>query len=229
MLVSTQSRAKKHMVESLRQRWKKDWDGDSDRFKKQHYAFLVALKLAEQIIDKSAEMAADGRYSPEGRTGIMREWLKSGPDSPFKEIARARSYANMAKESLQLELSALNTFRPTPGDIVGAIRRNEIRQWLRSLGGPKLIQMLSSKDTPVEVFDALFDSPTPLSGIAEIDWDHFLPRMLASKFPEKIAEIEAGNEAATLAGTALRVAEGELKNAAAFESDKQFDAWAEAA
>lgn len=215
-----------HIAGQLRGRWNENWNPEADRFKKQHYAFARALRLVEDVDAKSTEMAKDRKYSAEGRTQIMRDWLAA---NVVKQVRQASSYALMAREELKLELASLNTFRATPGDIVGAIRRNEIRTWLRSLDVGAVLQVLSAKDTPSEVYDALFDSPTPLSGIAAIEWDNFLPRMLAGKYPEKIAEIEAANEAAKVAEVALDIAKQEVKRTAGFEQQNEFVQWYEAA
>lgn len=150
----------------------------------------AASKLADAkaaAIAKAAEIDRSPNFTPAGRAAAKRSYLET-TFAPLVKTALA------AMDSADAEIARIrSTMTAAPidkTDIAGALRRQEIRGWLRTLPDERRTAMLALPDQlEPEIAAAVIEQPAPLSGATEQQRARMTERAVGARYPKEAATI----------------------------------------
>jgi hypothetical protein len=129
-----------------------------------------------------------------------------------REWARAKAPVAKARREIKAARAALVVKPMDPADLVGAVLRQEIRGWIRSLDvGVRQSVVLGSKDR--RVLEAALSAPPELSGITSPSAASEIEnRYIEIVYPRELAELEAMEAVVSEAEAAVGIAYNELRS-----------------
>jgi hypothetical protein len=171
---------------------------------------VIAVRAAsEGFTGRKIALQSDGRMTARGQQDALMESLTQNHG---KQWARARAPIVKARKEHTARRAALVVKPMDPADLVGAVLRQEIRAWIRSLDvGVRQSVVLGSKDR--RVLEAALSAPPELSGItnpraaSEIE-----ARYVEIVFPRELAELEAEDAVIAPAEAAVGIAYNEMRS-----------------
>lgn len=184
-----------------------DWPGASTRhggpiWATMGGAFADLVRTAEAASAKLDELAADPHLTIEGRRAGFVTWFKANAVAP---LAKARDAFAAADAEIAATREKMVGAEIDRTDLAGALVRQEIRGWLRSLE-PAARNARILTGLAKEEIAAIIEAPAALTGVtadqkAKIEADH-----VTSRHPAETARIAAVDEAKTALATAERAA-----------------------
>jgi hypothetical protein len=172
-------------------------------------AMIAALATAEQFSGHKIALASDRRMTELGQRQALKDALMANHG---REWARAKAPVAKARREIKAARAALVVKPMDPADLVGAVLRQEIRGWIRSLDvGVRQSVVLGSKDR--RVLEAALSAPPELSGItnpkaaAEIE-----ERYIEIVYPRELAAIAADDAVVAEAEEAVGTAYNDLRS-----------------
>lgn len=138
---------------------------------------------------KFAEIDASQDYTVSGRKAAKREWAKANAGALKEAIAAI----NAADAEIKQTRSKMTPQALDSTDIVGAMRRQEIRAYLRGLPDAKRAAMFLEGPTwsvDPEIALAVTEAPAALSGVSDDAKNRLLERSHGVRYPEELAQIE---------------------------------------
>lgn len=211
------------MIEELRRRWRPEWDNDPTK-SNTRYGFLRALRVAEAMLARKAEVTANDRLSDKGKADALRSFA----DEARAEIHTLQSKVQQDAASMSDWHARLPGMRTDHANIPAAMLRQEIRAHFRQVGHAAAVAAIM-QSADLTLLQALIEGPAPLSGFTTDQRDQAVARLLSAKFPEAVAHYEDAKKALELANIALGVAKAELMSAVGIEDEAAFNEWLEAA
>jgi hypothetical protein len=165
-------------------------------------AISTALAKAQEI-DQSKDFTVSGRAS------AKREWVKTNAAATIKEAVNAMQMANAEIGKIKSKMTPRDIDK---SDIAGALRRQEIRGWLRSLPDARRNAMLIMTDQlEPEIAAAIVESPPELSGVSSEQRARLTERAMALQYPREAENISNINAAAEALGDHIRMASEVLR------------------
>lgn len=193
-------------------------EGTTELMRALRRAYFDSMAIIAGVEDASASVKVDKRLTREGQ----RDALENAVRTHASAIARSRTIIQGARRDLAEQRESL---RPGPADkqdTVGALRRQELRTWLRGLSIEGRADALS--DPSPELVQAIVEQPAALSGVNAAVYQRMLNEAVEHAHP---GAAEAGKQAAEALDTtaravaaaeaAVRIAGGILPSA--------FDSW----
>jgi hypothetical protein len=172
-------------------------------------AMISAAAASEGFAGHKIALSADRRMTPLGQRQALKDALTQNHG---KQWARANASVLKERKKITARRDALVIKAVDKTDIAGALERQEIRQWVRSLDlGVRQSVALATKDR--RILEALVTAPPELSGIAgpkaaaEIE-----NRYLELTYGDELASIEAADAVVAEAEASMHIQRNELRS-----------------
>jgi hypothetical protein len=160
-------------------------------------AIINSRPASEGFAGHKIALTSDRRMTELGRRQALQDALTQNHG---KAWARAKAPIAKARREIEKRRAALVVKPMDPADLVGAVLRQEIRAWIRSLDvGVRQSVVLATKDR--RILEAALSAPPELSGITD-------PKA-AAEIEERFIEIVYPRELAAIAADDAVVAEAE--------------------
>jgi hypothetical protein len=172
-------------------------------------AMIAAAAASEGFAGHKIALESDGRMTPLGKSHALKEALTGNHG---KAWARANASVLKARKEITARRDALVIKAVDKTDLAGALERQEIRQWFRSLDlGVRQPIALATKDR--RVLEALVTAPPELSGIAGASAaSEIEARYLELTYADELESISAADAVVAEAEAAMHVSRNELRS-----------------
>ncbi|NVN88596.1 MAG: hypothetical protein HXX15_21160 [Rhodopseudomonas sp.] len=162
--------------------------------------YLGALDAVDAIDSAKARINADPELTDAGKAKQIK-LVVLGETVPA--IARGRIELAKARREVETRRTALVPPKADPADAAGAVRRQELRAFLRGLDDKARAAFLKSNSGDQEVTTAIIEQPAALSGIRDSLRDQMLNDAMQSKYADQIEAIQELEEAIEVAASAI--------------------------
>ncbi|WOS62167.1 hypothetical protein [Sinorhizobium fredii] len=181
-----------------------------------YLTFNEAASLVEKLGAKHREVQAKGTLSQKGIDEAMREFATK---EIVPSLARARGKLEASTEAVDAKRQALTIPKPDKSDIAGALLRQELRTYLRSMSRGDRADLLL-RDPDAATIAAVFEAPNHLSGIDDKLRTELEARIVAASHPQKLAQIEEERDCIQIAQLAINHAVDEIQKATGFAGSR---------
>jgi hypothetical protein len=171
-------------------------------------AFKDATDIAMKVEERRAQIAQPGTLTPAGIKTEMVKWVQGDGGA----VARAKVTTNRIRRELEQRRSKLALQGPDKTDVAGALLRQEIRSWLRSMAPSERTALVSMPDVDRDVALAVLEAPAALTGVTETLRENMIESGLQRLHPEAMKEIADIEEALSLVDNAVRAASKEIQS-----------------
>lgn len=184
-------------------------------------AYLTGIESLDAIETKAREHASSGRYTPEGAKQATLQTALSGA---VPSLHRARQTIKNGKTEIEALRSKITPVQSDKTDLVAAMLRAEMRDWLRSRPQTErdayITKNLDKLDP--QMAQALVEVPIEMTGIAGTHRDLLIERAVQAQHGETIAEINALTRGIELAERAVEASRDEVRKETGVDQ-KTFD------
>lgn len=170
----------------------------------------LAFKIVDSFQAKVKTIKADPTLSPAGVAKAVAEARKGGLG---EHLAQIRDEIAAAVENTKAARARLVPEAPNSGDLIGEMRRGEIRAWLRGLTLSERVKHAVSSTDP-EIVAAIVHAPSEISGLPAQVHGAVVDKVVQEIHGERLARLSALQAGYEEASAALAVADGELDRAA---------------
>jgi hypothetical protein len=177
--------------------WDSEAPAGSTLAKLETRAYLAALDAIDKLEAHRAEAKASNKFTESGLVEILH---------------RGRQAVAAAKQEAAERRAKLTLLPPNPTDVVGAMRRQEIRTWLRSLPPKERNDYVARNMDRLdpEVALAIREAPSELSGVLNADQKVILDRALEAQHGDAIRDVLELERAVEIAEHAVEAVRGEI-------------------
>lgn len=162
-------------------------------------SIVDALGAAESFAAKKAELETSGTLTARGQRQALRDALVH---QYGKDLARAREPIAKVRKDIAARRDAMKVKAVDKTDIAGALERQEIRAYLRTLDA-NARQTLAMTTTNVQLLEALVTAPPELSG-----FDGNLAH-IADQIEQRYFELAYADEISAITSMEAVIAEGD--------------------
>lgn len=185
--------------------------------------FENALAAVEALDTHRTEWTGAGRYSDRGVTELVRG-AAVAKGGAVENIVKARASAATRQVRIEAEKKRLVTPVVDKADVVGALLRQELRAYLRSLPDQERFRALDAADE--STLSAVITAPAVLSGIPQHVVDTMVEDRARAANPERFAALEAEAEAAEILSLGADAATNSLRDTLGLGvDDPSFPRW----
>ena len=152
--------------EILHKRWNPAWDeAPTHRLAGEARGYaLTAWDALSKVSAKRKELEEQGHLSAKGLQERQRELLAN---EVIPALRRSAHGVGRAREQLAVTRQTLTVQKPDPTDLAGALRRWELREWLRGLNdASKALTHLLDENASSDLLAAAFEmrhEPKPIA------------------------------------------------------------------
>lgn len=195
------------------------WQWDSAKspvLQRLERVYQASLDAADAVVTAKAELHKTNekhkRYTPAGLADQLREYVGNDVTpklSPMKaELERAKG--DILTKRAQLKPKPASD----PKDAAAAIRRAEIRSFLRSMTDDQRRTALMGRDANPEYIAAMLEAPAAESGVPNSSYKLLYDAAVKEQHGPLLEEIEHLEEAVQVAERALNAAALDIRNQA---------------
>jgi hypothetical protein len=203
-------------------RWSFDPKPELARLEASYFVGISAVDRAEEF---AASSKASGKFTPEGvRDHVLNFALKNlVPDLHKARMTIKRVRAEVAERKSRLKIET-----PFFGDVASAMRRREIRDFLRAMDAAQQAEYFASRgdNLSAEVLDAVIEMEPEFSGVSLERHGQLRQRALSTLYGPETAEIAELEEAVSVAEMAVELARDEVRLEIGGIPPNEFDALA---
>ncbi len=146
----------------------------------------------EKIRAKRAELEASGKYTPAGITEILK---KVATDETVPDMRRAAAQqVRKFRREIDDRRAAFKAYDHDPNDLVGELRRQEVRAWLRTLTPDERTKAVRSASDPM-IAEAALSVPNELTGLLPSTRHDLTRELIQARYGDEIAAIDHLDEA----------------------------------
>jgi hypothetical protein len=177
-----------------------------------------ALDIAEQFHGDVEFLQLDKNLSDAGRDNARQAKLRAA----VRDLRDARAPVNALEKKLAEKRAAVAIPPFDPNDVVGFLRRQELRATLRATDRGARVSLLQDP----AFADAMLEQPPALSGLLPTEnllVESVKKERLASLFAPQLAEIDALEQTVAEAMSIVNVARNDLKAHSGFEQQSAFE------
>jgi hypothetical protein len=210
---------RRQMIAAIRARLPAAW-GERPILNRAYHAGHMALKTLDNVADVAASLAADRDLSDGGRVRKVRACIETVVPRPAREIRGLIAAARVEAAEMRARLLPPAV---APGDVVAALRQQELRGWLHGLDPGARLSAVFDDDTG-ELVAAVLAVPPVVFGLDRETHSRIETHAIERRTPggsATLAEVEDGIEVAE--GAAIAMRDG-LRDLAALEP-RPFDEW----
>ena len=183
---------------------------------RENYLDLVAI--GDRLSAETASVHADDRLTDVGK----REALANAVTKYARTIKRGRLAVEAAERGIAERKESTRPKPSDPTDIAGALRRQELRAWLRGLSADDRAAALKTPNA--ETVQAIVEMPAEVSGTNPAYYERMLEAAIENGNPGTQKELTELGEALETTRRALEVATGNVRQIAGIPPS-QFDGW----
>lgn len=208
-------------LEQMRSRFRTEWINDPKLVR--HYERLDGIiTVVNDLKAKRTTLADGGTLSAKGITDTVRP-IAAKDVVPV--LQRAHAHTEQVKANLDMRRRNLMAPKSDPKDVVGEMKRAEIRARIQPLPAHERISAVMADPA---VASAYLDAPVFLSG-GTADEREKIDEMLAQKIhPDALAEIDTERDAIAVVDAVVTMGLNEMRRQTDFaDGDRQFDKWME--
>ena len=183
---------------------------------------MSGLDAVDRIEARTRSNIASGKFTPEG---VKDDALKFAISDLVPSLHKARTTIKKAKAEVADRKSKLRVERPDKSDVAGAMRRTEIRNFLRAMKGNDQKNYFAryGDNLPAEVAMAILEMPPELSGVPKTRHDLLTDRALTAQHGPEIAEITEMEEAIAAAESAVETGRDEVRLEVGVHDERKFN------
>jgi len=181
-------------------------------------AYLDAVDIGERLDTDRQRIQSDRNLTDVGK----RDALAKSCAKHAAALKCARLAVEGAERGIAEQKEAL---RPKPADktdIAGALRRQELRAWLRGLSVDERAAALKEPNT--EIVQAVVEMPAPVSGTNQAYYERMVAAAIENGNPGALDELEKLQSALATAKQAVGVAAEHVRDGAGVLTS-MFDGW----
>ena len=190
------------------------WDlGDgepSSTKEKLRRAYLGALDAVDAVEARKADALKSGKFTPAGAADDALQFALSELVPAFKQGRNTIDAAKREAKSLRDEIRLQS---PDKSDVVGAMRRREMREFLRGMPAKErnayVSQRRESMDPDLAL--AIVEMPAEFSGVIESDRNDLLDRALEAQHGENMTQLKKLESAIEIAESAVETGRDEVR------------------
>jgi hypothetical protein len=173
-------------------------------------AYHAALDAVDRVGERKSEALKSGKFTEQGVADSVAQFALSELTPVFKRgrnvIDAARREAKGLRDQIKLE--------PTDKtDVVGYMRRQEMRNWLRGLKNQDRNRFISQNRDKLDpdMALAIVEMPAEFSGVLETDRDNLIDRALQAQHGEAMTRLQELEDAITIAESAVATGRDEVR------------------
>ncbi|MBR1238177.1 hypothetical protein [Bradyrhizobium sp. AUGA SZCCT0182] len=184
--------------------------------------YLSGLEAVDKFDAKRDSLTKDIRFTPEGR----REQLL---DYAAKELApilkQSRNALERAKQDLAARRANLKPPTADKGDLVGAMLRREIRDWLGRMDASKQAEFLASQGANLDpnIAMAIIEAPPEMGVVSPTQRERIIDRRMRAQFGTEIDDLGDVEDAIKRAEASVEQSRELLQIEAAAGDRRKFD------
>lgn len=202
--------------DQLRSRWKPEFASASNP--NIETAWITALHFLDLPGELKQKLSADGYLSPKGVADRYRAEIR-------KTVTRLKgdsTFAANQRKGVEAQRYALGKVSFDKADAAGALRRMELRQFLKT--DDKRLSHLFGADN-VEFIQSALEMPPALSGLTAEQMAHVRDGYIQDRHADSLAALQATEEAITAIEQAQQLARKAITEEAGLESQREVNAW----
>ncbi|MBB4272336.1 hypothetical protein [Rhizobium mongolense] len=184
--------------------WMPQWrdQGDTGPFTTLQKLYGEIQGAPERIRTKRAELEKSGKYTPAG----IKEMLKQvAINETVPDIRRAAAQqVRKFRREIDGRRAAFKPFEHDPADIVGEMRRQEVRRWLLTLEPDERTKAVRHASDPF-IVEAAISVPVEITGLLPSTRDHLSQLLVEQRYGP---EMEGLNELDEAVKTVERAVDG---------------------
>jgi hypothetical protein len=171
--------------------------------------YLDSLSAVDQAEARKASALASGKLTPDG---VKSDLLTFGAQKLAPVLYRGRQVVEAAKREVADKRSQIKLQPADKTDLAGAMRRAELRDWLRNKSEADRSAYLRehAESLAPEIALAMLEMPAEVSGISQLQHSAMVDRVLEATHGEAISEIKQLERAIELAEKAVELGRGEI-------------------
>jgi hypothetical protein len=172
-------------------------------------AYLAALDAVDHIEQRKAEAKASGRFTDDG---VAADALSFATSKLAPTLQRHQQTVVAARREAAERRAKLKLQSAEKTDLVGAMRRQEIRAWLRTMPPEERNRYLSTnlEKMDPEMALAIREMPGEMTGIPGSLREQLIDLALQAQHGEAIAELQHLERGIEVADRALNAAREEI-------------------
>jgi hypothetical protein len=163
-------------------------------------AYLGSFDAIDSLDSAKASITANPELTDVGRQKQIR-------DAIFRDTVpamhRGRIELAKARQEVKTRRAAMAPPKADPADAAGAVRRQEIRTFLRGLDDRARGAFLKKSKGDPEVTQAIIEQPAVLSGVGDSLRDLILSEAMEAAYSPQLAELQMLEEAISVAASAI--------------------------
>lgn len=207
------------IVETLRARFRPEWKTRADfagldTMLDNALSFIPVPKAKKNAIEKPGTLNA---------RGVAEALRRDLGKVVVPELRRIRRVVNERKEAMKHERAALTKPNIDTTDVAAALRRQEMRTYLRGLSlAERMGTLLNNPD--LDMLAAALEAPAALSGLTAETRAHVQEAYMVANHERTLKAMEDREEALTVVDVAAQFAITEVRANVGLETH-QFDSW----
>jgi hypothetical protein len=185
-------------------------------------AYLAALDTVDQIEQRKAEARASGRFTADG---VAADALSFATSKLAPMLQRHRQMVAAAKRKAAEQRAKVKLQAADKSDLVGAMRRQEMRTWLRAMPADERNRYVSKnlETMDPEMALAIREVPGEMTGVLGSQREQLIDLALQAQHGEVIAELQDLERGIEVADRALNAAREEIAHESGVHDLRKFD------
>ncbi|ACE89486.1 hypothetical protein RHECIAT_CH0000493 [Rhizobium etli CIAT 652] len=174
--------------------WMPRWrdSGDNGPFTTLEKLYAEIQSAPERIRAKRAELEKTGKYTPAGIKDMLKQ-IALSETVPDIRRAAAQQVSKFRRE-IDSRRAAFKPFEHDPNDLVGEMRRQEVRAWLRTMTPDERTKAVSHASDPF-IVEAAISVPVELTGLLPSTRDRLSQLLVEQRYGDEIAGLNELDEA----------------------------------
>ena len=172
-------------------------------------SYLSSLDAVDKLEAHREEAAKSGQFT---EAGLVESAKKFALSQLAPALHRSRQEIQAARKEALVLRNGLTLQPPDKTDVVGAMRRQEIRAWLRSLPEQERRSFIASRISSLdpEISLAIVEAPPELSGVLTADRQQLVNSALQAQHGDSIEQVVELERAIGIAEQTVEAARTEI-------------------
>jgi hypothetical protein len=171
---------------------------------------VTGIEAFDRVESKGGEHAASGRFTPDG---VKQAILQSALGDAVPSLHRARQTVKLAKAEVAELRASVKPAGTDKTDLVSAMLRAEMRDWLRSKSQSErdayLIKRIEKLDPQMAL--AVMQMPAEITGVSPLQRDALIERTMQAVHGQTIAQIQELERGIELAERSVEASRDEIR------------------
>jgi hypothetical protein len=170
--------------------------------------YLKALSNVDAVSSRKSEASKSGQFTPEG---VKADTLRYAAEKIAPDLHRGKHQVAAAKKEAAELRAKIQLPQPDRTDLVGAMLRAEMRDWIRSMPKAERDSYMAKGNLDPQIATALLEVPAELlPGVSQVQRAALVDRALEAAHPGALAEVQELEHAIELAERAVNLGKAEV-------------------